>query len=273
MTLGTNSQEQLQLNDNTIGYPVAIYGFKTTYGAYWQYTGGGSTWSVLVTNFNIGLYVQYTVSADGGYLLASDERIKTDIKEANRGALDVIRTIPIKSHSYIDKFINGCPTSYNVIAQDIQKIYPEAVSITDGFIPDMFVKCKWIHINDSEIEISIPKPHTVIVGDKVKCILEDSSFKEAIVSSITNDTTFRVKKWEEFKLKIGDELFVYGKLVNDFLRVDKIRLGVLALAGVKELTNIVEIQNHQIQEQQKQIKELQTTLELLKNTVDKLIQK
>ena len=127
----------------------------------------------------------------------------------------------------------------------------------------MYVKCKWIQINDSEIEISIPKPHTVIVGDKVKCILEDSSFKEAIVSSITNDTTFQVKKWEEFKLKIGDELFVYGKLVKDFLRVDKIRLGVLALAGVKELNTIIE-------KQQEMINKLTTTVTKQQEMINEL---
>jgi hypothetical protein len=106
MTLGTNSQEQLQLNDNTIGYPVAIYGFKATGGPFWQYTAGGPSWAGTGAGFNVGLYVQYAVSADGGYLLASDERIKTDIKEVNSGSLELIKTIPIKSYSYIDKFIN-----------------------------------------------------------------------------------------------------------------------------------------------------------------------
>jgi ATP phosphoribosyltransferase len=56
-------------------------------------------------------------------------------------------------------------------------------------------------------------------------------------------------------MEISDELFVYGKNVKDFLRVDKIKLGVLALAGVKELNQIVETQHLQIQAQQAKIEE------------------
>ena len=235
LILGSNNQNTLQIGNSASGhYPVEIYNYKTAYGSYWQYS-GGSSWGVQTTNFNIGLYVQYAVSADGGYLLASDERIKKNIKDASKGALDVIKTIPIKSHEYIDSFVNGCPTAFNVIAQDIQRTYPEAITVTDGYIPDMYVKCNWISVTGTEIRINIPKPHTVIVGDKVRYILENSSHKDTTVVQVINTTTFVVEKWDDFNLEKSDEMFLYGKLVHDFLRVDKIKLGVLGLAGTKEL--------------------------------------
>jgi hypothetical protein len=254
LILGSGYQNVLQVGNGGLGhYPVEIYGFKTTYGSYWQYTSGGSNWGVGTTNFNIGLYVQYTVSADGGYLLASDERIKTNIKDASTGALDVIKTIPIKSHGYIDSFLNGCPTMYNVIAQDIQRTYPEAITVTESYIPDMFVKCNWISVTDNQIKINIPKPHTVIVGDKVRCILEDSSQKDITVTQVINTTTFVVEKWDDFDMKKSDEMFLYGKQVKDFLRVDKIKLGILGLAGTKELQQIVETQQQTISTMASQI--------------------
>jgi hypothetical protein len=271
LILCSGGQNTLQCGNGGLGhYPVEIYGYRTVTGSYWQYTGGGATWGGVFTSFNVGLYVQYTISADGGYLLASDERIKTDIKPAESGSLEVIKTIPIKSHAYIDSFINGCPTAYNVIAQDIQKFYPEAITITDGFIPDMYVKCRWIHVNDKQIEINVPKPHTVIVGDKVKLILEDSTHKEAIVTAIKDQNTFAVEKWDEFKMEISDELFVYGKNVKDFLRVDKIKLGVLALAGVKELNKIVETQQAKIEEQSSAINTLTESMKFLTEHLAKL---
>jgi hypothetical protein len=271
LILCSGGQNTLQLGNGGLGnYPAEIYGYRTVTGSYWQYTAGGSIWGGVFTSFNVGLYVQYTISADGGYLLASDERIKTDIKSAEIGSLEVIKTIPIKSHAYIDSFINGCPTAYNVIAQDIQKFYPEAITITDGFIPDMYVKCQWIHVDDKQIEINIPKAHTVIVGDKVKLILEDSTHKEAIVTAIKDQHTFAVEKWDEFKMEISDELFVYGKKVKDFLRVDKIKLGVLALAGVKELNKIVEAQQLQIQKQQQTIDTLLAHLTKLTEQVNQI---
>jgi hypothetical protein len=157
-----------------------------------------------------------------------------------------------------------------VIAQDIQKFYPEAITITDGFIPDMYVKCRWIHVDEKQIEINIPKPHTVIVGDKVKLILEDSAHKEAIVTAIKDQYTFAVEKWDDFKMEISDELFVYGKNVKDFLRVDKIKLGVLALAGVKELNKIVETQQAKIEEQSNAINTLTDSVKTLTEHLTKL---
>ena len=271
LILCSGGQNSLQCGNGGLGnYPVEVYGARVVNGPYWQYTGGGATWSAVSRDYNIGLYVQYAISADGGYLLASDERIKQDIKLAESGSLEVISTIPIKSYSYIDPFVNGCSTAYSVIAQDIQRTYPEAITKGDGFIPDMFVKCNWIHVDEKQIEINIPKPHTVKAGDKVKLILEDSTYKEAIVTLIKNETTFIVEKWDEFKLEISDELFVYGKYINDFLRVDKIRLGVLALAGTKELHQIVKLQQAKIEEQSIAINTLSDSVKTLTEHLTKL---
>lgn len=256
LILCSGGQNTLQLGNGGLGnYPAEIYGYRVVSGAYWYYL-GGANWAVTGTlTIAVGLYVQYAISADGGYILASDERIKKNIKPAESGSLAVIKTIPIKSYEHIDPFVHGCATAFNVTAQDLKNTYPEAVTNSSGYIPDMYVKCRWIHVDDKQIEINIPKPHTVIIGDKVKLILEDSTHRETIVTAIKDDNTFAVEKWDEFKMEVSDELFVYGKHTDDFLRVDKIKLGVLALAGVKELNQIVEIQQLQIQAQQAKIEE------------------
>jgi hypothetical protein len=265
---GTNNT--LQLGDGSSQYPAEIYGYRVISGAYWYYL-GGANWAVTGTlTIAVGLYVQYAISADGGYILASDERIKKNIKPAESGSLAVIKTIPIKSYEHIDPFVHGCATAFNVTAQDLKNTYPEAVTNSYGYIPDMYVKCQWIHVDEKQVEINIPKQHTVIVGDKVKVILEDSTHREAIVTAIKDDNTFVVEKWEEFKLEVSDEMFVYGKHTDDFLRVDKIKLGVLALAGVKELTHIVEAQQHQIQTQQTKIEEQSQAINTLSDSVKTL---
>jgi len=256
LILCAGTANTLQIGTGTSGqYPVEIYGYQVITGAYWYYLGGANWVAAGTLTIAVGLYVQYAISADGGYILASDERIKKNIKPAESGSLAVIKTIPIKSYEHIDPFVHGCATAFNVTAQDLKNTYPEAVTNSSGYIPDMYVKCQWIHVDDKQIEINIPKPHTVIIGDKVKLILEDSTHREAKVTAIKDDNTFAVEKWDEFKMEVSDELFVYGKHTDDFLRVDKIKLGVLALAGVKELNQIVETQHLQIQAQQAKIEE------------------
>jgi hypothetical protein len=271
LILTSGTANTLQIGTGTSGqYPVEIYGYQVISGAYWYYLGGANWVATGTLTIAVGLYVQYAISADGGYILASDERIKKNIKPAESGSLAVIKTIPIKSYEHIDPFVHGCATAFNVTAQDLKNTYPEAVTNSSGYIPDMYVKCRWIHVDEKQIEINIPKPHTVIVGDKVKLILEDSTHREAIVTAIKDDNTFVVEKWEEFKLEVSDEMFVYGKHIDDFLRVDKIKLGVLALAGVKELTHIVEAQQHQIQTQQTKIDTLLSHLAKLTDQVNQL---
>jgi hypothetical protein len=226
--------------------PVKIFGGFNQNNSWWYYQ-GGANWNLTGGfTFSVGLYVQRMVSADGGYLIASDARIKKNIKPVDRGALDKIDTIPITSYEYIDPYSNGANSSFNVIAQDVNEVFPECVSKSNGFIPDMYVKCRWIHASDTEIEINIPNQHTVNIGDKVRCILEDDSQKEAIVSRIIDANTFAVKKWIDFNLDISDEMFVYGKEITDFLRVDKTKLSLLGLAGVKELHQIVKKQEETI---------------------------
>jgi hypothetical protein len=271
LILCSGTANTLQIGTGTSGqYPVEIYGYQVITGAYWYYLGGANWVATGTLTIAVGLYVQYAISADGGYILASDERIKKNIKPAESGSLAVIKTIPIKSYEHIDPFVHGCATAFNVTAQDLKNTYPEAVTNSSGYIPDMYVKCRWIHVDEKQIEINIPKPHTVIVGDKVKLILEDSTHREAVVTAIKNDNTFAVEKWEEFKLEVSDEMFVYGKHTDDFLRVDKIKLGVLALAGVKELNQIVETQHLQIQAQQAKIDTQQQTIETLTGHLAKL---
>jgi len=240
-------------------------------GSYWFYT-GGATWTT--TGFqNMSILAYGTISANSGFTLASDIRIKKDIQPAEQGALKVIDSIPIKSYDLIDNYRDGGRTSFNIIAQELIEVFPEAISKGMSYIPSIYSKCQWITVSAYEIEIHINKPHDLVVGDEIEILLEDSSIKECDVTAIINETTFRVKKWDDFKMEITDECFIYGKKVKDFLRVDKTKVSMLALAGTKELHQIVKLQQAQIQEQQKQIIDIRKELDDLKLLVNSLINK
>jgi hypothetical protein len=98
LILCNSTQNTLQIGTGTLGqYPVEIYGYQVISGAYWYYL-GGANWAVTGTlTIAVGLYVKYAISADGGYILASDERIKKNIKPAESGSLSVIKTITINT--------------------------------------------------------------------------------------------------------------------------------------------------------------------------------
>jgi len=240
-------------------------------GGYWLYA-GGATWTT--TGFqNMSILTYGTISANAGFTLSSDLRIKKDIQPAEQGALKVIDSIPIKSYDFIDNYRDGGRTSFNIIAQELIEVFPEAISKGMSYIPSIYSKCQWITVSAYEIEIHVNKPHDLVVGDEIEILLEDSSIKECDVTAIINETTFRVKKWDDFKMEITDECFIYGKKVKDFLRIDKTKVSMLALAGTKELHQIVKLQQAQIQEQQKQIIDIRKELDDLKLLVNSLINK
>ena len=257
--------------------PLKITASYNVTGAYWFY-GGGPSWSVVTFTAGspqpMSILAYGTISANSGFSVASDYRIKKDIQPAEHGALQVIDKIPIKSYDLIDNYRDGLKTSFNIIAQEVLQVYPEAVSKGVSFIPNIYTTCKWITVSPTEIEIHIDKPHELITGDEIEIILEDNSIKECDVTAITDTNTFRVTKWDDFKLEITDECFIYGKKVKDFLRIDKTKVAMLGLAGTKELHQIVKQQQTQIQAQQAKIEEqsqaINTLTESMKTLTDHL---
>ena len=248
--------------------PLKIITGYSLSGSYWWYA-GGSTWST-TSSQNMSILTYGTISANGGFTLASDIRIKKDIQPAEQGALKVIDSIPIKSYDLIDNYRDGGKTSFNLIAQELIEVFPEAISKGVSYIPSIYSKCQWITVNADEIEIHINKPHDLVVADEIEILLEDSSLKECDVTAIINETTFRVRKWDDFKMEITDECFIYGKKVKDFLRIDKTKVSMLALAGVKELNKIVETQQEQIRKQQQTIDTLLDHVKRLTEQVNQI---
>jgi len=248
--------------------PLKIITGYSLSGSYWFYAGGATWTTTSVQNMSILAYG--TISANSGFTLASDIRIKKDIQPAEQGALKVIDSIPIKSYDLIDNYRDGGRTSFNIIAQELIEVFPEAISKGMSYIPSIYSKCQWIIVNADEIEIHINKPHDLVVGDELEILLEDSSLKECDVTAIINDTTFRVKKWDDFKMEITDECFIYGKKVKDFLRIDKTKVSMLALAGTKELHQIVKHQQAKIEEQSLAINTLTDSVKTLTEHLSKL---
>ncbi|NDB59621.1 hypothetical protein EB001_14410 [bacterium] len=254
--------------------PLKITASYNVTGPYWFYGGGYGGFGV--TTFTTGspqpmsILAYGTVSSNWGFSIASDIRIKKDIQPAEHGALQVIDKIPIKSYDLIDNYRDGLKTSYNIIAQELLQVYPEAVSKGVSFIPNIYIKCQWIIVSETEIEIYIEKPHKLVAGDEIEIILEDNSIKECDVTAIIDEKTFRVTKWDDFKLEITDECFIYGKKVKDFLRIDKTKVAMLGLAGTKELHQIVKLQQAKIEEQSVAINTLTDSVKTLTEHLTKL---
>jgi hypothetical protein len=90
-------------------------------------------WELYVSNGNSNFELYYNnalrgsfATANGAYTQASDRRLKKDISRYEP-VLDKIAQIEAFSYHYLDNDSNA-PLSTGFMAQDVQKLFPEAVS-------------------------------------------------------------------------------------------------------------------------------------------------
>jgi len=251
----TNNAVRMQIAGNGyVGIGTANPAYPlTVYGSGGGYSPGGSnpyiispTISVLNTSSYGAVtgWFRYDLIAGGAVGTFSDIRIKNNIAPATN-LLDKINQITIVSHGFIDPLKTPSETSIAVIAQDVIKVIPDAVRLNTEVIPNIMQIPLHCVLNDNMVRITCANPMDIEVNNKVQLILASSN-KECIVHYVSADRKIiDVPAWDTINLQT-DQVFVYGKYVDDFHIVDKSKLGLLALGGVKELHQLIKDQQTQI---------------------------
>lgn len=155
----------------------------------------------------------------------SDARIKNVVGVSDgKKDLATINQIRITDYTFKDKVERGSKQMKKVIAQELEKVYPSAVSQTTEVIPDIFTMAAisqgWIACHSN-----------ITKGDRVKLVFENSS--EIVEVLDANATGFKVASAKEGKV------FVYGREVSDFRVVDYEALSTLNISATQELARKV----------------------------------
>ena len=171
--------------------------------------------------------------SDGGIAMSSDERIKINITEFDDPfALRMLRDISCCSYYYKDRVKQDGPT-IGFIAQQVRKILPQAISLETRFIPDQLkrLKSSWDGLNMNWIQ-EYPGYNILdesgnianVSGVKYQFMVRNSLDEpEERVNAIGNeDGTFTFDNSYNY-------IFCYGKEVNDFHTLDKLKLFTLNL--------------------------------------------
>ncbi len=199
--------------------------------------------------------------------IASDKRIKQLIGESDsRSDLLTLRDIEVVNYTKIDKIKNGSRIEKKVIAQQIESIYPQAVSTKRGFIPNMYKTADSIVLfKNNMIDIHIKNEFKI--GDLVKIIIEEFDSSHVKIDQQSKTTVVEEVSQESFKIKLNNsynksdinsmiKIFVYGKEVDDLRSVDYDAISMLNVSATQELTkqlkrndSILDIQEKWISEQ------------------------
>jgi enhancing lycopene biosynthesis protein 2 len=182
------------------------------------------------------------------YNAVSDKRIKANIELINDNlSLQKLRVIEPKKYQYIDKVSKGNVEVFGFIAQEVREKFPEAVTLTTEFVPDIYQLNQYTVISGNVIQLNNITAN-VVVGDKLK-MLDQSGFITGNIQSI-NESNIIVELEKPISLTGNSELdgnvFLYGKEVNDFHVLNKDYLFTINYAATQEIDKLLDWHINQI---------------------------
>ena len=176
---------------------------------------------------NNSIFASGVIWAGTAVVASSDERIKTiQGRSHSPKDLEMLRSIEITDYLYKDKFTKGGAAQKKVIAQQVEKVFPQAVSKQTDVVPDIYEKADyqdgWV-----ALQTDLKKGERVrLTDDKTTDVFEVLEVAEG---------KFRTA----FKPE-GDKVFVYGREVNDFRTVDYEAIAMLNVSATQELARQLE---------------------------------
>ncbi|MFN8395704.1 MAG: tail fiber domain-containing protein [Bacteroidia bacterium] len=166
----------------------------------------------------------------------SDRRTKANIT-LSEGSQDLskLRKLEVVRYQYKDKSRKGDTWRLGFIAQQVMDIFPDAVNVSEEFVPDVYALGTSTKLEAEKLTITMEAPHGLSLKDVVR-LQCPSGMHEAEVT-IMDDKTFSVEKWKYGK----DDVFVFGKKVSDFMVVDYQRVFAMGFSATQELSRQVDV--------------------------------
>ena len=218
-------------------------------GKFHYYSKGKSGNDGNIWDNQFGLVLSHNVLAQT-YHARSDERIKTDIEPVpDHLALDTIRRLDSKYYHYKDTLKFGRNRTIGFIAQEVLEAIPEAVSREIEVIPNEMRKTNptWRARADGTFDMQIdgltgPGVYRFFMSFNRPKLLAK---KPTIYNETEHDLTTTDGKTFTTDQKY-DNVFLYGKEVDDFLTIDKNKIFAIAYAALQEVDRIQQVMQEKV---------------------------
>ena len=261
-------------------------------GRYWNQNGDSAT----APNFStpISIRASGAIWTEGAHIwVTSDQRIKTNIVNLNTDKMiNIFRNLRPISFDYIDPMKNYNKKHFGFIAQEINEILPEGISLNTDVIPNNLMKGE-IDLT-SKIEASITlKPTDTDITLQYLLLTTDTPLIFDISNSYSSANTYKFKiyggeKWtKEQEIYIRSEynvtddkytyvigmkkeaydvvitestMFVYGQYVNDLHILDHDTIYTVATAALQEVDRQQQADKARIAELEAKVSEQQSLI-------------
>jgi len=184
------------------------------------------------------------IGSVGGTITASDERIKTNITDINDGdALATLRLLKPKKYQYKDTIKRGTEPVWGFIAQEVANTLPYSTQTTINTLPNIY---EMANVSDSNV-ITFTNFDTSSLESNasvIKVNAKDGTDHLVKLVEVINEHTIRVKEdlseWigsvdETGNVVAGNQLFIYGQEVDDFVYLKKDAIWTVATAALQEV--------------------------------------
>ena len=159
----------------------------------------------------------------------SGERIKRiDGRSDAARDLATLAGIEVTDYGYIDTIGKGTGKPKKVIAQQVEKVYPQAVSRITDVVPDNYKKAT---IKDGWVSLAT----TLQKGERVRLIGNKTEGIHEVLD--VAEGRFRTDFASD-----GDAVFVFGREVKDFRLVDYEAIAMLNVSATQELHRQIQAQ-------------------------------
>ena len=198
--------------------------------------------TVATPGYSMGILSDNDIVTNNSFISAktfttSDARIKNIIgKSNNEQDLQTIRQLDVTNYTFKDEVKLGSTPQKKVIAQQVERVYPQAVQKRTDFIPDVYAVAT-VNARSSELILTLAKPHGLNRGETIKLIQAGKDEFVEQVQRIIDEKTFSISANQAGS---PDKLFVYGREVNDFRVVDYEALSVLNISATQALLQRLE---------------------------------
>jgi hypothetical protein len=178
-----------------------------------------------------------------GFFAISDERVKNIIGPSNpANDLELLNRIRITDYTMKDTRANGGRRYKKVIAQQVEKVYPQVIETGKGFIPNVYRATSRMERTANGYLLSFDNPHGISATATKIQLAAKGSMRAYDILSIPSDKQVLIKA----PVINSDTVFVYGEQVNDLHTVDYEGLTTLNISATQELGKLVREQARMI---------------------------
>ena len=191
----------------------------------------------------------------GQYVFASsDERIKKNIVDVpDNLALEMVRNIPVRYYEYKNTLKRGFKKTIGFIAQDVKEVLSMAVSLQKNIIPNEMRNLSDISWNDTTLYTDLSDcsgiKYRFYVGNDVS---GNDEIRKEVIGNSDNSFTFDTSY---------NNVFCYGKEVDDFHVLDKNKLYTINFSATQEIDRIQQQEITKVQSIQTDLSNANTTIQ------------